>query len=103
MAQYTITNQPAPIDFEGGGDYTKRVLQRAKNLLMTAMGEVPYDRLRGFDAALYDLPIQEMRENLLPEADRMMLWEPDVEVVEAECALLPDGKALITLIVEVTE
>lgn len=101
MAHYRITNQPAPIDFEYEGDMLRRTLQNAKNLLMTQMGEVPYDRYRGFNPALYDLPIQEMQEALLPEADRAMLWEPDVEVVDAECSLLPNGETLITLVLEI--
>ena len=49
MAQYIITNIPEQIDFEIDNDDVGRTLQNAKNLLMTRMGEVPYDRLRGFD------------------------------------------------------
>ena len=77
MAQYEITNQPSPIDFECNNEIIARTLQNAKNLLMCKMGEVPYDRYRGFDPALFDLPIQEFEEQLLPELDRVMLWEPD--------------------------
>ena len=61
MAQYIITNQPEPINFEIGDDFIARTVQNAKNLLMTHMGEVPYDRLRGFDQSLYHLPIDKMR------------------------------------------
>ena len=77
MAQYQITNQPSPIDFECNDDIILRTIQNAKNLLMCKMGEIPYDRYRGFDPALYDLPIQDFQEALLPELDRVMLWEPD--------------------------
>lgn len=101
MAHYVINNRQAPIDFECGDSLISRTIQNAKNLLMTQMGEVPYDRYRGFNPALYDLPIQEMQEALLPEADRAMLWEPDVEVVDAECSLLPNGETLITLVLEI--
>jgi hypothetical protein len=101
MAQYRINNLPAPIDFEFEGDQLRRTLQNAKNLLMTRMGEVPYDRYRGFDPALYELPIGQMREALLPEADRVMMWEPDAEVVDAECELLPSGGILISLVLEI--
>lgn len=101
MAQYIITNQPEPINFEIGDDFIARTVQNAKNLLMTHMGEVPYDRLRGFDQALYHLPIDKMRMALMPELDRVMLWEPDVEVLEATADMMEDGKVLITATIEI--
>ena len=82
--RYAIDNQSAPIDFAiGSDDIVARTLQNAKNLLMTHMGEIPYDRLRGFDAGLFDLPLPRLNEQLLPELDRVMLWEPDVTVISA--------------------
>lgn len=100
MARYQIDNYPSPIDFRET-DIRRRTLQNAKNLLMTQMGEVPYDRLRGFDAALYDLPISELNNQLLAELDRVMLWEPDVEVVSAEATILDNGAVYIKAIIEV--
>lgn len=102
MARYIITNRPAPIDFECNNEIILRTLQNAKNLLMCRMGEVPYDRYRGFDPALYDLPIQQLKEKLLPELDRIMLWEPDVEIVDADCSLDGDGEILIEATIEIT-
>ena len=101
MAQFIITNIPEPIDFEGNSEYLNRTLQNAKNLLMTRMGEVPYDRFRGFDPALYHLPIEKLRMALLPELDRVMLWEPDAEVVDAEATILPDGQVYIKVLLEI--
>lgn len=101
MAQYIITNQPEPINFEVGMDIIARTIQNAKNLLMTRMGEVPYDRLRGFDPALYHLPIEQMRTALLPELDRVMTWEPDVEVADATADVTEDGEILITATIEI--
>lgn len=102
MAQYKIDNVPSPIDFQES-DFILRTLQNAKNLLMCHMGEVPYDRYRGFDASLFDLPIERLREELLPELDRLMMWEPDVEVVDAEATLFGDGSVYIQAIVEVAD
>lgn len=96
MAQYQITNQPAPIDFECNNDIILRTIQNAKNLLTCRMGEVPYDRYRGFDPAYYNMPLPELKEKLLPELDRIMLWEPDVEVVDADCALEANGPRLLS-------
>ena len=101
MAQYIITNQPEPINFEIKDDIIARTVQNAKNLLMTHMGEVPYDRLRGFDMALYHLPIDQMRTALLPELDRVMMWEPDAEVVEATAEMMENGEVLITVTIEI--
>lgn len=101
MAKYVIDNIAAPIDFQES-DLAKRTLQNAKNLLMCRMGEVPYDRYRGFDPALYDLPMDELRTRLLPEIDRVMMWEPDVEVLEAEATLL-DGSVYIKVILELPD
>lgn len=101
MAQYQITNQPSPIDFECNDDIILRTIQNAKNLLMCKMGEIPYDRYRGFDPALYDLPIQDFQEALLPELDRVMLWEPDAEVVDASCELDKDDNIIIYATIEI--
>lgn len=105
MAQYKIDNLPAPINFEIGDDMIARTVQNAKNLLMAQMCEVPYDRYRGLDPALFDLPMAKLREKLLPELDRAMLWEPDVEVADADCELDEDGNVIImvTLEINITE
>ena len=100
MALYQIDNIPSPIDFQGS-DLVKRTLQNAKNLLMCHKGEVPYDRMRGFDPALYDLPIATLRQRLVPELDRVMAWEPDVDVTDAEATLLEGGSVYIKVILDV--
>ena len=101
MAKYQIDNVAAPINFQTQ-DIILRTVQNAKNLLMCRMGEVPYDRYRGFDPDIYDLPINDMNEELLPELDRVMMWEPDVEVDDAEATLLSDGSTYIKAILDVT-
>ena len=101
MSQYIITNRQEPIEFEIKNDMVARTVQNAKNLLMTQMGEVPYDRFRGFDPALYHLPIEKLRLALLPELDRVMLWEPDAEVVEATAEVDGNKEILITAIIEI--
>ena len=101
MGKYVIDNRPVTVHFECGSDLLARTIQNAKNLLMTRMGEVPYDRLRGFDTSLYDLPISVLRERLLPELDRVMLWEPDVEVAGAECRLDEHSRAIIEVTITI--
>ena len=104
MAQYEITNEALPIDFEGNSDFVNRTLQNCKNLLMCRRGEIPYDRQRGFDPTLFDLPPEEFEAALLPERDRVMLWEPDAEVVSASYEYTDeDGEVLISCIVEINE
>ena len=41
--RYIITNAPEEIDFEISNDAERRAVQNAKNLLMTRMGEIPFD------------------------------------------------------------
>lgn len=101
MAQYQINNIPSPIEFESEGSVLRRTLQNCKNLLMTKMGEVPYDRYRGFDPAMLHLPITELRDGLMTELDRLMLWEPDAEVVEATADMDENGETVITMTVEI--
>ena len=101
MARYLIDNRPGPVEFEIGDDMVARTIQNAKNLLMTQMGEVPYDRLRGFDPALYHLPIEQMRLALLPELDRLMLYEPDAEVVSATAEMNAEGEVVVEVVIEI--
>ena len=100
--RYAIDNQSAPIDFAiGSDDIVARTLQNAKNLLMTHMGEIPYDRLRGFDAGLCDLPLPRLNEQLLPELDRVMLWEPDVTVISATAEMDARGEIIIRAVIDI--
>lgn len=102
MALYEIDNRPAPINFEcGHEDVIQLTIQNAKNLLMTRMGEVPYDRMRGFDVSLLDLPMDKLRYEIMPELDRIMLWEPDVEVYDAEVSLDENGEVYIRVILKI--
>lgn len=101
MAKYTIDNRRSPIDFECNGDILARTLQNCKNLLMCRKGEVPYDRMRGLDPAIYDLPLPEANEVILPEMDRVLGWEPDARAVSAKVELDRDGETVITVVVEI--
>ena len=100
MALYTVDNMPDEIPFHALND-VERTLQNVKNLLRTRKGEIPYDRLRGFDTGLYDLPITKMREKLPEEIDRVLLWEPDARARTATAEILPDGSTRITVVVEI--
>lgn len=101
MERYIINNRPEEISFREPENTLRRTIRNAKNLLMTRKGEIPYDRLRGFDPALFDLPMGRMREALMPELDRVMLWEPDVEVVSGRCYLNENGETIIEVELEI--
>ena len=102
MAQYMIDNVQSPIDFQGT-DALKRTLQNAKNLLMLRKGEVPYDRLLGFDPALFDMPWDDMLDELLPELDRVMAAQSGISVEDAEATRMEDGSVYIRVIIEIEE
>ena len=101
--QYIITNAPEDIEFEIGTNPEARAVQNAKNLLMTRMGEIPYDRQRGFDTRLYDLPMGELQGLLMEELDRVMLWEPFVEVIEANILRYEENMVVFQVVIEVSE
>ena len=101
--QYVINNIREPIDFEIGSDAQRRAVQNAKNLIMTRMGEVPLDRQRGFDQSLYDMPINDLQDVLMEELDRVMAWEPYVEVVSATIVRDEIGRVTFECVIEVAD
>ena len=109
MAQYIITNVKEDIPFEDCTDEARRVIQNAKNLILTQMGEVPFDRLRGFDRSLYNLPFDMFRAELPKEIDRVLIWEPRVKMVSATAEMIKtkdpgdarDNDVLITVVIDV--
>ena len=98
---YEINNVAEPIDFECGNDAVKRTLQNCKNLLMCHMGEVPYDRMRGFNRSLMALPLTKFNEQLIKEIDSLLLYEPDAEAVDAWAVIDGNGETIITVRVQV--
>lgn len=102
MARYEITNRQEEIEFETD-EPVKRIVQNAQNLLRTRMGDVPFDRLRGFNGALFELPAEEFRAKLMPEVDRVLLWEPRVSATDAQFYLDENGETIIRVIIEVEE
>lgn len=101
MARYTIDNRPTPIDFECNHNAVLRTLQNAKNLLMCRMGEVPYDRKRGINPALFDIGIDKINAQLLPEVDRVLGWEPNVKAISARASMDEKGDTILSVVVEV--
>ena len=102
LARYVINNRQEDVDFELGNEPVTRTVQNAKNLIMIRKGEVPYDRLRGFDTDLFHLPMDMLRTALLPEIDRVLLWEPCAEAVEAAAEMDENNEVIITVTIEVT-
>ena len=101
MARYTVDTTPTPIDFECT-DGIRRVLQNVKNLLRCRMGEVPYDRMRGVDPSIFDKGIEAVNQSLLPEIDRVLLWEPNAEAVAAAASTDENGDTVVTVTVEIS-
>lgn len=104
MARYLIDNTAAPIDFESNKNgNVERTLQNCKNLIRCKMGEVPYDRRRGLNPAVFDMPIAQLNNVLLSEIDRVLAWEPDAEAVSAKAYRNEKGELIIQCIVDVRE
>lgn len=103
MARYVISSERETIPFEECDTEEKRILQNAKNLLMLRMGEVPFDRLRGIDPRLFEMPLPQMQEEALPEVDRVLAWEPRVQAESATCRMVGDGEAMVEVVITMTE
>ena len=103
MASYVIDNQAAEIPFEGKQTGAERIVRNCKNLIMCLVGEVPFDRWRGFDVRFLEINLVDLNRQIVKELDRVMLWEPRAEVVEAYAQ--PDGMGgvLVKCVVEVAE
>ena len=97
---YTVTNAQERIEFSPEND-VERVLQNVKNLLRCKMGEVPFDRMRGFNPTVMDKPGTEINAAVLREIDRTLMWEPRAKMVKAETEIGEDGHTLIKLTVDV--
>ena len=104
MALFEITSEAVPLDFECTltSSMTERTLQNAKNLNMCRMGEVPFDRKRGLDPAIFELPYNEANSRLLPELDRCLTWEPDVEVYDGWLEIDDYGETIVHCVVEIS-
>ncbi len=103
MAMYEITSAPAPLDFECTmvSSMTERTIRNAKNLITLRMGEIPYDRQRGLNPAIFDLPYNKAEAAIVQELDRCMLWEPDAEVVEGWIELNEDGESIVHCVIQI--
>lgn len=99
--RYTIDNRPGRIDFGATG--MARTVQNAKNLLLCRMGEVPFDRGRGFDPKKYHRNLELFQAGLMEEIDRVLLWEPDAEAVSADASIDESGEIYIRVEIEVTD
>ena len=103
MALYEITSQDLPLDFESTmeSDMLERTIRNAKNLLMCRRGEIPFDVRRGLDPTILDKPFNDAQALIAAECDRVMLWEPDVEVNSAWLTVDENGETVVHCVVKV--
>ena len=99
MARFAIDSRAAPIDFEAPRGY-ERTIQNVKNLMMCRMGEVPYDRRRGIDPAIFDMGLIDAGGVVQPQP--VLHGDPDARAVSATVSLDENGETVITAIVEIT-
>ena len=92
--RFLIDTRHVPVQFECS-TAQGRILQNAKNLLMTRMGDVPYDRLRGLDAGVYDKPIPFVKSHIMQEISRVLAWEPDVRLISVDIRQEVEGTVFL--------
>jgi len=88
-----ISTEEEPINWEAKGQ--ERIIQNAKNILRTQLGEIPYDRMCGMDPALKDIPLQLLDERVQEEVDMALQWEPDVRARNARWRMKNNGEVSI--------
>ncbi len=103
MALYKITNDSTDINFEEDRENVNRVLQNCHNLLMTEMGEIPFDRRRGLNPAIFEMPYEDVKEVLQGELSRVMVWEPRAKVQSARAEMRDDGTMRIVCVLNINE
>ena len=86
----TISTADSAIDTEAS-EYRRRTIANAQNLLRLQKGEIAYDRMRGVDPAIYDMPLRQAQSVILPEVARVLAWEPDIRVLAARIVPAGDG------------
>lgn len=91
---YTINNLAEPINTETR-EFEARTIQNAKNLLRIWKGEVPYDRMRGLDPALKEMPFVKIQSCIFEEVTRVLNWEPDVSVIAVRTRTVEEGELYI--------
>lgn len=103
MAMYEITSEQTPLDFECTMEKNiiERTIRNAKNLLMCRRGEIPFDRQRGINQAVFDVPLYQAQQMIAAEMDRVMLWEPDAEVVTAWVERDAGGETVVHCVIEI--
>ncbi len=92
--RFFIDTRMAPVQFECE-TAQGRVLQNAKNLLTTRMGDVPYDRMRGLNPAVYDKPLPFVKAHIAEEIARVLAWEPDVRLIRVDIRQEKDGTVFV--------
>lgn len=100
MARYLVTTKDDTIEWEGAREGLNRVLQNAKNLLLCRMGEIPFDRFRGLDVAISELPLADLEKALMIEVDRALSYEDECEAVEARAVPQTDGTVYFEVVIE---
>lgn len=103
MALYEITTEQLPLDFECtmANNIIERTIRNVKNLMMIRKGEIPFDRQRGLDPSVFDIPIMQAQAIIVAELDRVMLWEPDAEVYEGWIDINSNGETVVHCVVEI--
>lgn len=103
MARYRIDNRQEKIDFEIRDDEILRIVTNCKNLIMTRKGEVPYDRMRGLDPALYHKTADDVGLALKAEIARVLRWEPRANLINAWAEYDERGEATVYAEIEIRQ
>ncbi|QNU67269.1 hypothetical protein EHE19_001615 [Ruminiclostridium herbifermentans] len=80
----------------------EKIADNVANILKTKMSEVPYMRDMGIDSDYMDMPITEVKGQIISNAIEVISYEPRVTVKEIEIeGVTAIGDILIKVVIEV--
>lgn len=95
------TSLPAELNWNAAGD--ERVIQNIRNLISTWRYEVAYDRTKGLNPKILDMPADSAQALYISEIYRLVeTYEPSARIEDVKLlAIIPDGQIEVKVVVEI--
>lgn len=95
------TSLPSSLNWNATED--ERVIQNIRNLISTWRYEVAYDRTKGLNPKILDMPAGAAQALYISEIYRLIqTYEPGVKVKNVKLiAINPDGQIIVKVVVEI--
>lgn len=94
------TSQPTELNWNASGD--ERIIQNIRNLISTWRYEVAYNRVKGLDPRILDMPAESAQALYIAEIYRLVgTYEPNATIKDVKLlAINYDGQIDVKVVVE---